>query len=278
MSITRIAAVALAAAMVVQGTSIAQPAGTIQGSAFEHTPASAVAAIEGGHLALPPAMTGGTAFFGKWRDRPANIQPGPVIVFLHGSSGLKLGAIEEWQKWLSGLGLASVAPDSFALPDRLTYSSPIDKKTYERVHALRATEIVLALNALKRTSWADPGRLVLAGTSEGATAVARNADSAFAARLIYSWSCEDNYFVEAHGTRVSAEQPVMNVISSVDPFFSTTNTYLGNANARGNCAAALAEAKRAVVALVPGAPHTLINFPYARAITKGFLEAALGQR
>ena len=66
--------------------------------------------------------------------------------------------------------------------------------------------------------------------------VARNADSAFAARLIYSWSCEDNYFVEAHATQVVADQPVMNVISSVDPFFSPSNGWLGNPAARGNCA------------------------------------------
>lgn len=277
MSVKQIAAAALAVMMVGQGMAGAQPKGEVQGSALEHTPSSSAAVVEGANLALPSAMTGTGAFFGKWRDRPSTLRPGPVVLFLHGSSGLKLAAIEEWQKWLSGLGIASVAPDSFALPDRLSYSSPIDKKTYERIHALRASEVRLTLEALRRTDWADPQRLVLAGTSEGATTVARNGDEAFAARLIYSWSCEDNYFVEAHGTRVLVEQPVLNVISSSDPFFSTSNAWLGNANATGNCAAALASARHAIVALVPGASHTLINSPYVRAITRGFLDVALAR-
>jgi len=60
-----------------------------------------------------------------------------VVVFLHGSSGLSLKVIAEWQAWLAGSGLASVAPDSFAPPDRLTYTAPIDKDAYEKIHALR---------------------------------------------------------------------------------------------------------------------------------------------
>jgi hypothetical protein len=55
----------------------------------------------------------------------------PVVVFLHGSSGLGLKAIGEWQQWLATLGVASIAPDSFALPDRLTYTSPVGKDVYE---------------------------------------------------------------------------------------------------------------------------------------------------
>ena len=38
---------------------------------------------------------------------------------------------------------ATVAPDSFALLDRFTYTSPIGKDIYERIHALRTSEIKL---------------------------------------------------------------------------------------------------------------------------------------
>lgn len=254
------------------------PQGEMMGSAVVHTAASTLNVIENANVALPSSATGDGVFFGKWRDRPkATRGQAPVVVFLHGSSGLGLAAIEEWQKWLASIGIASVAPDSFALPDRLTYKSPIGKDVYERIHQLRATEIRMAAAAVKGAAWADQSRIVLAGTSEGATAVARDGSGGFAARLIFSWSCEDNYFVEAHRTQAVDDQPVLNVISSVDPFFSPANAWLGNPAARGNCAAAFAQAKRAVIVLIPGAPHTLINLPFVRGVTRSFLETALAR-
>jgi dienelactone hydrolase len=197
------------------------------------------------------------------------------VLFLHGSSGLGLAAIGEWQRWLAANGIATMAPDSFALPGRLTYKSPVDKDVYERIHTLRASEITVALTALRATSWADPARIVLAGTSEGAVAVARHAGEGFVGRAMYAWSCEDNYMVGAHRTAVPIEQPVLNVISATDPFFSRANTFLGNAAAQGHCAAALAGHKAATVVLIPGAPHTLLNLPAARHATLGFLRDVL---
>jgi hypothetical protein len=179
------------------------PQGEIKGQAIVHTPESTRAAIANGALVLPAAATGGAVFTGAFKDAPREMRARvPVVVFLHGSSGLGLKAIGEWQQWLATMGIASFAPDSFALPARVTYTSPVGKDFYEKIHALRGSEITLAVQALKDAPWADPRRMVLAGTSEGATAVARYAGDAFAARMIFSWSCEDNYFVESHRTAV----------------------------------------------------------------------------
>ncbi|MFI4999192.1 MAG: alpha/beta hydrolase [Reyranellales bacterium] len=269
----------LVASMAMTDLAMAQadtPKGEIKGTAFVHSAQSAKDVMLNASVGLPEAVTHGPAYFGPWKDMPRTAgDPVPVVVFLHGSSGLSLKAIGEWQKWLSSLGIASVAPDSFALADRVTYTSPIAKDIYERIHALRSSEIPLAAAALKGAAWADQSRIVLAGASEGGPAVARNDGSEFAARIIYAWSCEDNYFVDAHGTRVIVEQPVLNVISATDPFFSRSNAWLGNTSANGHCAAALREAKHATVVLVPQAPHTLINLPQARAVTRSFLEDAL---
>jgi dienelactone hydrolase len=194
-----------------------------------------------------------------------------VVVFLHGSSGLGLKAIGEWQQWLCGLGYASVAPDSFALAGRVTYKSPIDKDSYEKIHALRASEIRPTLDALRSQSWADMSRLVLAGTSEGAVPVARYPGTEFAARMLFAWSCEANYFVMQPMNSFEAGKPVLNVISASDPFFSKANSWLGNADAQGHCGAALAGHAKASVLLVPNAPHTLLNLPATRNATAGFL-------
>lgn len=251
------------------------PVGEIKGRATEHTDVSRAAAVARAQVALPAAA--GAAFFGRWADLPASATARvPVVVFLHGSSGLALKAIEDWQRWLASQGIASVAPDSFALPERLTYKSPIDKAVYERIHRLRASEAAAALEALKQAPWADPARVVLAGTSEGAVAVARHEGGGLAGRMIFAWSCEDNYFVTAHATQTGHPSPVLNIISSVDPFFSRANTWLGNVAARGHCAEAFAAHKQTTVVLVPGAPHTLLNLPQARGATSAFLRQVFG--
>lgn len=254
---------------------LAQPAGEVRGSATQHTAASARAVIEQGWLVLPPSATGGAVYAGRWRDAPATTRRVPVVVFMHGSSGLGLKAIGEWQAWLAGLGVASFAPDSFALPERLTYKSPVAQEFYERIHALRLSEVELSVQALRTVPWADTGRMLLAGTSEGAVPVARYAGKEFAGRIIFSWSCEDNYFVRGHATALPAELPVLNVISASDPYFSASNPWLGNPTARGHCAQALKDSKNASIVLISGAPHTLINLPQARHATAGFIADVL---
>ena len=206
-------------------TAAAAPTGEIKGTAWAHTPQSLAASVQNANVVLPAQATGGAAYSGKWSAMPASAKGKvPVVLFLHGSSGLGLKAIGEWQQWLAAQGIASVAPDSFALPDHVTYKSPIDKASYERIHALRASEIAPALAAIQTAPWADTSKLVLAGTSEGAVPVARYADREFAARMLFAWSCEPNHFVTEPRNAFEADKPVLNVISSVDPFFSPTNT------------------------------------------------------
>jgi hypothetical protein len=252
------------------------PVGEVKEGPSTHTADSLRGLVREAQLALPAAATGGAAFFGKFKDAPtaatATATRVPVVVFLHGSSGLGLAAIGEWQRWLATLGIASIAPDSFALPGRLTYKSPVDKAVYERVHALRQSEIAPTMAALANAPWADSARLALAGTSEGATSVARHSGTGFRGRLLYAWSCENNYFVQAHGSQLPLEQAVLNVISLTDPFFSAANAWVGHPQPRGHCGELLKAHKNATVVLMAGAPHTLLNLPAARHATAGFLQ------
>lgn len=260
----------LLAATLASATGAQTPAGELTGSAWRHTAASARNAVDQASVGLPASVTGAAVYVGKLAAAPREARARvPVVLFLHGSSGLGLAAIAEWQAWLAGLGIASLAPDSMGLPDRINYKSPIDKANYERVHALRGSEIGLGADALRGLPWADPARTVLAGTSEGAVAVARDT-GAWAGRMVFSWSCEDNYFVEQHRTAAIAE-PVLNVISVTDPFFSPANPWLGQPQAAGHCGAALKAHKAATVVLVPGAPHTLLNLPQVRQVSRAWL-------
>lgn len=256
----------------------AAPAGEISGDAWVHTAASLRTAVDQADVVLPPQATGGATFVGKLRDVPMmSARKVPVVLFLHGSSGLGLKAIGQWQQWLATLGYASIAPDSFALPGHVTYKSPIDKASYERIHALRASEIAPTLEAVRRQPWADSTRIILAGASEGAVPVARYKGDGFIARILFAWSCEDNYFVTSAQNAFDATQPVLNIISQTDPFFSKANPW-GNPQAVGHCGPALRGNAAASVVLIPDAPHTLMNLPAARAATQGFLAQVLAPK
>ncbi len=251
--------------------------GQVKGSAFAHTRTSAVRLVEQALVALPAGVNGlPNVSWLRWHELARGAaRRVPVVILLHGSGGANAKAIEEWQRWLATLGVASVVPDSFALPNRLTYTSPVAKDVYERVHALRASEIEITLQALRTTAWADAERVVLAGTSEGAVAVARHAGEGFAGRMVFSWTCEDNYFVEADRTALAPKVPVLNVVSAADPFFTTVNPFLGMDRPQGHCGAPLAQHPRATIVLLPGAPHTVLNVPGARHAVEGFLREAL---
>lgn len=249
------------------------PKGAIQPGALEHTAESRQALVSGAQVALPASLTQADIYFGPLKDAPSvGTKQAPVVVFMHGSSGLGLKAIGEWQRWLAGMGIASVAPDSFGLKNRMTYSSPIDKVNYEKVHALRASEIGVTVQALRQLSWADPSKWVLAGTSEGAVPVARYAGKEFIGRILFAWGCEDNYFVESHQTAIPDDLPVLNIISSSDPYFSPSNSWIGNPKAAGHCGAALKNNKKASIVLIPGGPHTVLMFTQAKGPVEGFLK------
>lgn len=258
----------------------AVPQGSIQGHATQHTRDSLQAAVQRAWVTLPASVTGAAPYAGLLKDAPAARGKAPVVVFVHGSSGVA-PAIKEWMLWAAQTqGVAAMAADSMQLPQRMTYKSPIAKADYEKVHALRSAELHAALTALPQQPWADVQRVVLAGTSEGAVAVARHVPQPGMlqekGRMIFSWTCETNYHVQDHRTHLPATLPVLNVVSSTDIYFSRSNRWLGNDQALGHCGAALAQNKVSSVVLIPNAPHTLFNLPQARGPVAGFLQQQLG--
>jgi hypothetical protein len=248
------------------------PQGEIKAGPLVHTPESMSTLVSEAQVAFPSQLTTQEIYVGPLKNAPPlGNSKVPVVLFMHGSSGLGLKAIADWQQWLASLGVASIAPNSFALKDRLTYTSPIDKDTYEKLHAFRASEIEITLKALQKMAWVDANKIVLAGTSEGSVPVARYKGKEFAGRILFAWSCENNYFVKSHETTIPDDQPTLNIISSTDPYFSPSNNWLGNAQGVGHCGAALKNNKKASIVLIPGGPHTVLTFPQAKGPVQGFL-------
>ncbi len=255
----------------------AESPGDIKGTTLAPTPDNLAATWSKANLVLPAALAGGQRWQGPASAAPEVAGKAPLVILLHGSSGVA-PAIKDFQIWLAdALGLASVAPDSLAIEGRLTYTSPVALDIYERVHALRLAELDFALKASKAWAWVDRARIVLAGTSEGSVAVSRYAGAESAARLIYSWSCEANYFVDRPRPGFGPEEPVFNAISARDPYFSPANPWNKDYTVTGNCAGALKGNPHAVVFVVDADVHTILNRPDAREATSNFLKTVLKQ-
>ena len=226
-------------------------------------------------VSLP--QDGGAVWFGQLAalPEPAAQPPGPLLLFLHGSSGLN-EQTRSYQRWLSGtLGLATLAPDSLARAARPRYQSPAPREVYEAVHRLRLDEIRAAMAALPRLPWVDARRVFLAGSSEGAVAVARWRGDEFLGRLIYSWPCEDNYFVDRADNGFAPDCPILNILSGHDPYFSADSPLNRGLPVLGHSGHALRDATHAKLLILPHAPHTLYNLPAARAHTRRFLRELL---
>ena len=219
------------------------------GHVDQHTPATLKATFEKAYVALK--LDDGSIYTGSLDQLPAVTHTLPTVLFMHGSSGIN-PAIREFSEHLAEMGWALIAPDSMQTEDRITYSSPIAREMYEKVHALRYEELRYAVEHLKELSFFG-GCLVLAGTSEGGVSVARfenKSQTQESARLILSWSCENNYHVTEHRTRIPKECPVLNVMSASDPYFSRANSYLDNDHALGHAAQTLKDHKDVTIVLL----------------------------
>ncbi len=235
----------------------------------------AAASLLEADLGIPPALCNGQVYVGPACFAPvvSEQKRSPAVLFLHGSGGLN-DSTRSWQRWLAQeLHLPSLATNGLAMPGRIRYQSPTTKETYERVHAARAVELKGGIECLRACSWVDPEKIVVAGTSEGAVAVARMEPGVALGRILYAWSCESNYFVEQHGTRFGEQEPVLNVISTDDPYFRPGNPWHGDATGEldGHAAASVKGNLKAVIVLLSGAPHTLYNLSPARHATQAFL-------
>lgn len=241
--------------------------GKMSGTADKHTADSLKASFENAWFA---AARG--AFEGKLSDAPENLPAAPILLFAHGSSGI--GApLKAFARFVSSLGWSFLAPDSFVFPDRITYSSPVSRENYERVHAMRSQELDYAARHLDEAPGFS-GRYAVAGTSEGGVAAAcftAPEGRRESGRILFSWPAEDNYHVVSHQTHIPDDVPVLNIMSAEDKYFSRANPWLANPDALGHAGRTLAHHPQTSILLIPGAPHTLFALPQTESAVRAFL-------
>lgn len=119
------------------------------------------------------------------------------------------------------------------------------------------------------------GRYVVSVTSKGGVAAARFRTPADrqseVGKMIFSWSCEPNYFVAAPDNAFEKDEPVLSVMSLNDKYFGVGNAYLDNPKAYGYPHEALKDNAHAALVLLPEAPHTLLNLVQTHGAVAAFL-------
>jgi hypothetical protein len=118
----------------------------------------------------------------------------PVVIYLHGCTGITSNHDLRWSRFISNLGFVVILPDSFARPSRISNCDPVNAVRTGRFPfalAYREQEIAYAISQLKKTNWADMSNIFLMGHSEGANAVAQTNIIGFRGMIMSSGFCAD---------------------------------------------------------------------------------------
>jgi dienelactone hydrolase len=174
----------------------------------------------------------------------------PLIIFMHGCAG-PIGPSRNLVTNFRSLGYAVVAPDSFVRLGRKANCAGGGGK--RQILSLRVSEIDYALQQIATLEWVDRSRLVLAGFSEGAQAVALyRGDGVFAGYIVMGFGCRRGI---GHG--VQASGPVLAIQGARDPL------------SKGRCSVAFRENSASIT--VPKAEHDVSSYPKTVAALRKFL-------
>lgn len=151
-------------------------------------------------------------------------KPFPVLVFLHGCTGLYPDHPSDhfsWAELVAKEGFVVVMPDSFARPGRIPNcvpDKPGEAGRFRQADNYRQDEIAFALSSLKALPWADSRNLFLMGHSEGAIATATTRHSGFKGLVISGWTCTHAKNPRYDGIFSPKEVPALAIAFKDDPF------------------------------------------------------------
>ena len=217
----------------------------------------------------------GTAFIpgGLFPRSPKNISldgKRPVLIYLHGCTGITHNHDTLWAQEIAKLGFVVVMPDSFARPGRVPDCDPSRKRrsnAFPKAHQYRQEEITYSLEQVRRAAWADQRNIFLMGHSEGGQATARSRHDAWNAQVISGWTCTFEGRPESAGIHSPKHIPALAVAYLDDPWRTAGPT-------RGRCVDQAGDRKVEQVDL-PGSGHGTFHEDAAREAVFRFLKANL---
>ncbi len=194
----------------------------------------------------------------------------PTLFFMHGSAGLRKGAV--YRKWVVEEGFIFFSPNSFRVKKRPTYETPAKLKKYEKVHNFRQAEIYYCLERLSELNFIDIKNIFLMGNSEGGLAAAAYKDKNFKGRIITAYSCENGYYSKDFKIGASKSEPILNIIGTHDEFFSNDSKPTKDYEVQGHCTNALRKYRNAKVIILPQTKHDITTNIYVKNDILNFLK------
>ncbi len=193
-------------------------------------------------------------------------KPLPVVIYLHGCTGIVDWHDFDWGKTLSGAGYIVIMPDSMAREGRIANCDSAQKKggAFPQAHEYRQQEITYALDQIKQAPWADKNRIFLVGHSEGGTAVAISTHTEPRANVILAWTCTFRWEPQLDGIKSPKNIPILAVAASSDEWRVGKPTY-------GKCIDR-AEGRSVQQVNLNGSTHATTKYPESKPAVLEFLK------
>ena len=197
---------------------------------------------------------------------PPTTKQYPVVIFMHGCTGIESHAEMQWGKYLRDLGFIVVIPDSLARKDRHRSCDGATAAYFgtHTTHRLRQQEIDYAYEKVMISAWAQKKNVFLMGHSEGGIAAARTRRGDFQGIIISGWTCTSKYQGYA-GVYSPETVPVLSILWKQDRWYpSGRHDY-------GTCEASIAGRLGSKHITLDGFDHNTFFSSVAREEVKSFL-------
>ena len=240
-----------------------------------------LAVLGGGCTSLPPGQDVMTSWekamvFVPGRTQAADMsflngfasKPLPVVIYLHGCSGITSHNDIPWAKYISDLGFVVILPDSLARRDRGLSCDPTTAQHFSAtVHARRLEEVAFTIDKVRSAAWANGKNIFLMGHSEGGIATARTAISGFRGAIISGWTCTAPY-PSFDGIFLPLDTPILTMGWDMDPWY-----YGGRY--QGSCQTKFANRAKPKHLQFSGREHSTSHIPAAKEALATFLKENL---
>lgn len=210
------------------------------------------------------------SFFKTTPDKVAVTKPLPVVIYLHGATGIDPDHDVRWGSFIKDLGYIAVLPDSMARPGRKPNYDARTKRggVFPAANAMRIEETHFALEQVKKSAWADANNVFLMGHSEGGQAAARNRLPGFRGIIISGWTCTDSARPAFDGIFAPLETPILTLEWNHDVFREGTPQ-------QGSCANKFGGRKKVRQVVFSGTQHGTYSQREARDAVAQFLKENL---
>jgi dienelactone hydrolase len=191
----------------------------------------------------------------------------PVIVYLHGCTGIVDWHDHDWGKTLSSHGYLVILIDSMARNGRIPNCDPVTKTAgfFPQAHEYRQEEITYALEEIAKVDWADKNQIFLMGYSEGGIAVASSTHRSFRANIILAWTCTFRNHKTLDGIKSPKEIPILAVAAKYDVW------RVGKAS-EGRCIDK-ADGRPLIQVDLNGSEHATTKYPESKPAVLDFLKS-----